>query len=491
MKFGVLLFAMMALLSNIFADDRGFEVVLKEMKLENRVALVIGNNNYQGALPTLNNAVNDARDIAKILDDRGFHVIPVINATKKMMRRAFREFYHHIANGGVGLVYFAGHGIEFDGKNYLIPINADLENSADAQDEAIALNRIIRRMKVSNNRLNIIILDACRNNPFDRERNVLGKGGLASVNLPKGLYVAYSTDAGRTTSDGDGDNGLYTKHLKYYMQQPLLLDEVFKKTRTAVYNESTKKPKQLPAIYDQVLEGQFYFTLPTPKEEPKPKPIVLKPLQELTPHFTPNFRVFSNIDQQKQNPLNARINIENVGVWSQGMKLKKGSYVLEVSANNYEKKRYRIDVMNSNGYDFVLPFQMPKQKVASGSQWITPTRSVCESNGGEIENGHCRAKWEDAKQICSASGGALPSKEVLGKVVSSCGGVLNDSKKNRQNSAYQSCYKEKGFTSNYYWSSTTYVNVSSFAWGVYFYGANQGMHGKNAHDYVRCVRAGQ
>ena len=136
----------------------------------------------------------------------------------------------------------------------------------------------------------------------------------------------------------------------------------------------------------------------------------------------------------------------------------------------------------------------------STSKWITPKDSTCKANGGKIDkDGVCESNWENAKKICSASGGSLPSKEVLGKVVTDCGGILNnelfgvakESKKNRSNSNYQSCYKAKGFIDSYYWSSTTLQSLHYGAWVVLFgYGGTGGNYKYNS-NYVRCVRAGQ
>ena len=133
------------------------------------------------------------------------------------------------------------------------------------------------------------------------------------------------------------------------------------------------------------------------------------------------------------------------------------------------------------------------------SKWITPKDTVCKANGGKIDkDGDCKAEWEDAKNICRASGGNLPTKEVLGQVVTDCGGILNtdwsgdDSTKNRKNSNYKSCYKSKGFFDfNYFWSSTTTVYNTNNAWIVSFGYGTQYDSFKVYSNYVRCVRAGQ
>jgi len=248
------------LISTLFfaqADDRGIRI-LNKMKSEQRVALIIGNNDYQGALPKLRNPINDARAIKNILETRGFNIIYREDVTKRDMREALNQFSKKIRKGGVGFFYFSGHGLEVDGQNYLIPIDAKIDEKSDTQDEAIALRKITKRMQNAKNRLNIVVLDACRNDPFSRS---VGTGGLAKTE-PIGLFVSYSTGAGSVASDGkSGGNGLFTESLIRNMQKELDLQEVFQRTREEVYDASNQK--QFPAIYNQVIKGKFFFTLPT------------------------------------------------------------------------------------------------------------------------------------------------------------------------------------------------------------------------------------
>ena len=130
------------------------------------------------------------------------------------------------------------------------------------------------------------------------------------------------------------------------------------------------------------------------------------------------------------------------------------------------------------------------------SKWITPSNSVCRSHGGKVKSDDCYANWENAKEICSASGGSLPSVEVLEKVVTDCGGEMKDedkaeAKRNNNNSNYQSCYQEKGFTSDDYWSSTTLASDTSYALDVDFGYGYTDYYSKSYNNPVRCVRAGQ
>jgi len=238
--------------------SRGLNVATTVKNKEQRIALVVGNNNYSGRIAKLNNPVNDARSIKEILGKRGFEVIYLEDGSKKSMRNSLNKFYKKIEKGGVGMFYFSGHGIEVDGQNYLIPVDAKIEEKTDTEYEAIALNKITKRMQNSGNRLNIIVLDACRNDPFSR---AVGAGGLAKVE-PIGMFVSFATGAGSVASDGkSGENGLFTKSLIKYMKRGLDLRDVFQKTRKDVYQASNHK--QFPAIYDQTINGKFYFTYPS------------------------------------------------------------------------------------------------------------------------------------------------------------------------------------------------------------------------------------
>ncbi|NEW61126.1 caspase family protein [Sulfurovum sp. bin170] len=242
----------------LYADENRAVKIQATGSVEQRVALVIGNSDYRGVLSKLSNPINDAKSIKNILEQRGFKVIYSEDTTKKSMKSSLNQFYTAIKKGGVGMFYFSGHGIEVDGQNYLIPVDAKIEAKSDTEFEAIALNKITKRMQNIGNRLNIVVLDACRNDPFSRS---IGTGGLAKVE-PIGMFVSYSTGAGSVASDGRaGGHGLFTESLIKYMGQELDLRDVFQKTRKDVYTQSNKK--QFPAIYDQTINGGFYFTTPT------------------------------------------------------------------------------------------------------------------------------------------------------------------------------------------------------------------------------------
>jgi len=242
-------------LDSLHATDAR-SIQLKKMKEEKRIALVIGNSNYQH-LSKLKNPLNDAKAMKEALEVRGFEVIYKENATKREMKKLVKAFGYKLSRGGVGLYFFAGHGINVEGINYLVGVDSLMDDVDEVEYETLSLNYITKKMKDAHNRLNVVILDACRNNPFGRS----GAGGLAPIGSAKGMYVAYATEAGSIASDGkNGNNGLFTKHLILAMnEEGADLHRVFKTTRKGVYLESNSK--QSPGVYDQTL-GEFYFTMP-------------------------------------------------------------------------------------------------------------------------------------------------------------------------------------------------------------------------------------
>jgi len=223
---------------------------------ESRIALIIGNGEYKTS--PLANPVNDANDMATALKKCNFKVMKSINATRQEMRRSIRKFGEEINKGAVGLFYYAGHGIQVDGENYLVPVNAEVYTEAEVEDECLKVSSVLRQMESAGNRLNIIILDACRDNPFGRSFRSSNMG-LAKMDAPTGSILAYSTAPGSIAADGVGRNGLYTSNLLKYMIEPNLpIERVFKKIRIAVVKASNGK--QIPWESSSLM-GDFYFNL--------------------------------------------------------------------------------------------------------------------------------------------------------------------------------------------------------------------------------------
>jgi formylglycine-generating enzyme required for sulfatase activity len=230
---------------------------------ENRVALVIGNAAYRNARK-LDNPVNDARAMAKALRECGFDVLGpngegYVDLDQRQMIRAVKEFGQRLqANPGVGLFYFAGHGVEANETNYLIPVDADPTDETDLKYQGLDIKDALDQF--IGNRLNIVILDACRDNPFARsfKRSRGGGGdGLKKVEAPTGTLIAYATAPRQTASDGTGVNGLYTEQLLEAIRiKGLPIEQVFKRVRIRV--QANSKGAQIP-WENSSLNGDFYF----------------------------------------------------------------------------------------------------------------------------------------------------------------------------------------------------------------------------------------
>lgn len=220
-----------------------------------RLALVIGNAQYSTA-PKLRNTGNDAASMAKELEALGFEVMKVLDGTYEQMKNAIYAFGDKAQSVDVSIFFYAGHGLEVDGTNYLVPIDADIQSALDVKQKAIPLTGVIRTMEFANDEgLNMIILDACRNNPFPTGKRS-GGSGLARVQAPSGTLIAYSTDPGSVASDGDKDNGLYTGELVKQLSISQRIEDVFMNTRNAV--EKMSNGAQRP-WEEARLKGVFYL----------------------------------------------------------------------------------------------------------------------------------------------------------------------------------------------------------------------------------------
>jgi len=241
------------------SSDRS--VKSKSQTDEQRIALVIGNSAYQYA--PLKNPQNDAVDMASSLNNLGFKVTKKLNASRREIEEAINGFGRELRKGGVGLFYFAGHGVQVNGINYLIPIGVNIESEGDVKYEAVNANRVLSKMQDAGNPLNLVFLDACRNNPFAR-RFRSAEQGLAPMDAPKGSFVAYATAPGDVAAEGDGRNGIFTKYILQYMREPALeIAQMMRKVRAEVQNDTDGK--QTPFEVSS-LTGNFYFAFGVPSE---------------------------------------------------------------------------------------------------------------------------------------------------------------------------------------------------------------------------------
>src|SRR2546425_187569 len=225
------------------------------IQADKRLALVVGNGKYQ--VSPLRNPVNDARAIAVTLRAVGFEVILRENVTQKDLRRVVLEFGDRLTREqGVGLFYYAGHGVQVNGHNYMVPVDAVINSEAEVDVESVDVASVLARMETARNPVNIVILDACRDNPFPARFRSLTRG-LASISAPTGTIIAYATAPGDVASDGDGQNSIYTSALARSILAPgVRVEDVFKRVRAEVRQRTSGR--QVP-WESSSLEGDFIF----------------------------------------------------------------------------------------------------------------------------------------------------------------------------------------------------------------------------------------
>ena len=453
---------------------------LKEMKEEHRMALIIGNAKYQN-LSQLRNPIHDARAMKNALENRGFTVMYKENASKREMKRLIKKFTYKLKAGGVGLYYFAGHGINVYGQNYLVSIDSEMESKSDVEFEAYALNRIIKKMQEAKNRLNIVILDACRNDPFSRS----GGGGLAPVGNAKGIFVAYATEAGDVAADGSGKNGVFTRRLIEHMNEKgATIERVFKNVRVDVQRDT--QGRQSPGVYNQIT-GDFYFTLPSSSSSKKTS----KKFKTSSFSFGDDAPQLYSLTI-KQTPSDARVSITNIKPrYYDGIALESGDYTIKVSKKGYYSKTGIVNLQNDLSIDVTLKKKrvaykraISKQKklkdivVLNGLMWQDEKYTEKEVKAHNKDYNYKKSQdWEGAIKYCKNlrlggySDWYLPSKEELLSIVA---------KKEFKNVTY-----------GYYWSSSPDVSSSGSAWYVRFKSGYSNSNDKTYNLYVRCARAGQ
>jgi hypothetical protein len=221
-------------------------------------ALVIGNADYVNA-GTLRNPAHDAEDIGEKLTTSGFAVTSIIDASHKDMDRALQTFKKELKDQDVGLFFFAGHGVQIEGDNYLAATDTEISDEIEAKHSALSLNRVIETMEKAGTSTNIIILDACRDNPWDRAWRRPVARGLAPVYAPKGTLIAFSTSPGQVAADGRNRNGAYTAALLQHIDSPdCSIETMFKRVRNTL--AATTAARQISWEHTS-LSGEFYFNL--------------------------------------------------------------------------------------------------------------------------------------------------------------------------------------------------------------------------------------
>jgi formylglycine-generating enzyme required for sulfatase activity len=328
---------------------------------EKRVALIIGNAAYK-SMP-LQNTLNDARAMENALRDCDFQIIRELDASRTSMRQAIRTFGDKIKSGGVGLFYYAGHALQVKGENFLVPIGASVFSEDEVMDECLRASSVVRKMETAGNRLNILILDACRNNPFRSFRSTAQ--GLAEMHAPAGTIIQYATAKGSVARDQDDNrqNGLYTSKLMDHILTPgLEVRKMFSLVREDVYKASNKD--QLPWEANSMMGGDFYF-----------KPLyadgsttIIKP--------QPQLKLQTGALRIKTNPTSAEVYVNNAY---------KGESPQDISGLNPGEIRIRVQ---KEGYKTVYQ----NTRITSGE--INILSIILDP---EITTGSLRVQPEDAR----------------------------------------------------------------------------------------------
>ncbi len=428
----------------------------KNYASERKTALVIGNSHYT-RFGLLKNTLNDARDMRKILKAKGFKVLYLEDGDLRSMKKIVRKFSRELDNGGVGFFYYAGHGIEVEQKNYLIPIGAEIPEKDEVEYGALAVDMLIDKMEGAKSRINIIVLDACRNDPFSR-----GGGGLSRIYPAEGTYISFATAPGKVASDGDTRNGLYTKYLIKYISQPnLTLKEVFEKTQKAVYQESGKK--QHPWISSSMI-GDFYFQIDaTPKEATIANPVEMSEAEKMEldryrreeiARLRAELSRFKKEQKEREaraqrereaaiiarqqreaeiervakkiaeannkfsltistNPRNAKVQITNIKQrYHAGIKLRKGTYKIKISKKGYKSKKFTIK-LEHNLYKPVKLTKIRAKKKKKKTSTKTKTKVI-----GSRGVWHCTAKsvrasgWVERVGLENSKKGAIKQCDI-------------------------------------------------------------------------------
>jgi len=232
-----------------------------------KYALVIGNGSYKN-ITKLNNPVNDANDMADALKELGFNVDKLINASLDQMDNAAIKLKNRlsVSKNSYGFLFYAGHGVQSDGENYLIPVDANIPDKSFLRSRAVSVNAMMEMLNEAGNTLNVIVLDACRDNPFSWNRGT-SRGLQIAGNQPANSIIVYATAAGSVAADGTGRNGVFTSQLLKNLKTPgLEVYEVFRRTMGDV--SSTTNNQQRPAIYTQFSGIAYLGTQPAPTQQP-------------------------------------------------------------------------------------------------------------------------------------------------------------------------------------------------------------------------------
>jgi len=408
-------------------------IVIFSQTNDKRIALVIGNSTYSSA--PLYNPVNDANLMAATLQSLGFTVIKKVNATYSQMGQVLLDFYSKLGNYNVALFFYAGHGIQVKGINYLIPVDAKLETEDAISFEAISVNSVAEKFEEFPDNTNIIILDACRNNPF-RSWARGGNRGFKAMNPGSGTLIAFATSEGSTASDGTGKNGLFTENLVKHIKKPVPIETVFKNTRVDVQKASGGS--QSPQEWTK-LTGDFYFSLPSENiikksettseisitEDALP-PGTIKLTSQISGTLIIDGINKGNVSEGKTYTLNnipAGIHSIQINEWTQEVEVLSGKS-MQIVAREKVKNVLPNQLFDDRDNKYYKTVKIGEQVWMSENLAFNPG-SNCWAYDGKQSNvakyGYLY-NWETAKYACP-SGWRLPSKSDFETLLNNFGGI--------------------------------------------------------------------
>ncbi len=315
-----------------------------------RLALVIGND-YEGESGRLQNPTHDADDMRKTLKQLGFEVMGDNQQSLEDMNALVREFGDRLRPGAVGLFYFAGHGMQINGQNYLIPVQSGIQREDEVPFRALAVDQVLAKMSKNKTGLNLMMLDACRDNPFARSFRSTTTG-LAKMEAPSGMLISYAAKPGTRSMDGTGQNGLYTSVLLKYLPIPgLPIEQMLKKVGTEVRQRSGDAQQTwMEGLLDSGDGGDFCFAgcagrAPTPTTPPF-KPV--EPGQKPLPATQPIPQRKPNVPPVKLTSKSSPQSVKACDVCPEMVRLPGGSFMMGSSENvagrNKDERQHRVSV---------------------------------------------------------------------------------------------------------------------------------------------------
>ena len=470
--------------------ERGLK--LKEMQTEQRVALVIGNNVYNHKrLSSLQNPVNDARAMKKALEQIGFSVHYGENLSVRDMNKKMSKFSKVLRSGGVGLFFFAGHGIESSGHNYLMGKDSNIDDKEDVSYESLELQKVLDKMQNSGNRLNIVLLDACRNDPFSRG----GDGGLAK-STARGTFIAYATSPRDVANDGKGKNGVFTAEiLKNINKAGVPIERMFKNVKVGVLNSTNER--QRPWTNSDIT-GDFFFTLPKNgtsesriNSSKKPKSSSSFSFQNEKPT---DFTLTIN-----PSPSDATVSITNIKPkYYDGMRLKKGTYNIKVSKSGYITKRGVVTLDSDAKLTISLDKKVKQTSYKASTSLVQKSlKKIWKDKAtGLIWQVKVSKKTNDfnkAKSYCKdlILGGHnnwdLPSKDELKSIITK-EYYTNSKSKTGKTYIKKPLLESMNMKVPYFWNLNSVMKYTKAWENGFLYGKDSGYYtNKRISGYVRCV----